>query len=80
MESDILESADDALSSLSTLLDENEWFFGQEKPDLFDASVFAYTHLLLDKSMKWEDNGLGERLKKYENLVTHQRRIAEMYY
>lgn len=79
-EADILRATEDALAALSTLLSEDEWFFGQEKPGLFDASVFAYTHLLLDKTMSWEENRLGQVVKGCQNLGRHRNRIMEMYY
>ncbi|KAK4998127.1 phosphatidylserine decarboxylase [Elasticomyces elasticus] len=76
----VLAGASDAFSSLSTLLGEDYWFYGAEKPGLFDASVFAYTHLLLDESMGWRDDTLGEILRNYGNLVEHRNRISKKYY
>lgn len=70
----------DALTALSTLLGGGQWFFEQQEPSLFDAAVFAYTHLLLDEEMYWQDNGLGENVKHFENLVQHRERIAQMYH
>ena len=49
-------------------------------PGLFDASVFAYTHILLDENLNWKDKGLTESLKQYGNLVEHQRRIVEGWF
>lgn len=80
IETDIIRAADEALAALSALLAEQEWFFGLQKPGLFDASAFAYTHLLLDEAMHWDHNQLGEALQKHGNLVQHHHRIAEMYY
>ncbi|KAI5200757.1 hypothetical protein E4T39_05605 [Aureobasidium subglaciale] len=77
---DILKEAVDALSALSTLLGGDTWFFGQEKPALFDASVFAYTHLLLDEEMGWRNNPLAERLATFRNLVLHRERVLSDYY
>ena len=51
-----------------------------EIPGLFDASVFAYTHILLDENLDWEDTRLTESLKQYGNLVEHQRRIMERWF
>ena len=80
VEADVVRAADEAFAALSTLLADHEWFFGRDQPDLFDASVFAYTHLLLDEQLGWIENGLGERLRAYPNLVHHRQRIMEMYY
>jgi metaxin len=77
---DILDEAIDAFSALSTLLGEENWFFGSRTPQLFDASVFAYTHLLLDERMGWKHNPLAERLATFHNLVGHRDRILGEYY
>lgn len=77
---DILDEAVDAFSALSTLLGEDSWFFGHATPMLFDASVFAYTHLLLDEDMGWRNNPLAERLATFQNLVNHRNRILREYY
>lgn len=79
-EVDILREAEEALNALSTLLGQDSWFFGQQNPSLLDASVFAYTHLILDSGLEWSQNGLLEHLKKHENLVQHRDRIVDMYY
>ena len=75
-----MREAEDAFDALETLLGEDEWFFRQQRPTLFDASVFAYTHLILDENMEWKDNKLGGQLGKRENLVQHRNRVLEMYY
>lgn len=75
-----MRGAEDAFASLSTLLGGDQWFFAQQAPGLFDAAVFAYTHLLLDDEMGWQENRLGEGLQKFENLVQHRNRIAELYH
>lgn len=78
-EADLLRRADEAFSALSTLLEVKEWFFGK-RAGTFDASIFAYTHLLLDeKRMEWKDNRLGCLLRKYTNLVDHRDRILALY-
>jgi metaxin len=76
----IYSEASKAFEALSTLLGENEWFFNQEGPGLFDASVFAYTHLLLDNQIGWKNNELGEALSKRGNLVRHRERILRGWY
>jgi metaxin len=77
---DILDEAVEAFEALSTLLGEETWFFGSERPTLFDACVFAYTHLLLDEGMGWRCNPLAERLAGFANLVGHRERILREYY
>jgi metaxin len=77
---DILTEAGDAFEALSTLLGGEKWFFGSSTPTLFDASVFAYTHLLLDEGMGWRNNPLAERLATFGNLVGHRERILGKYY
>ena len=52
-------------AALSDLLDTEDWFFGLTGPSLFDASVFAYTHLILDSKMHWSDNKLEELLMEH---------------
>ena len=79
-ETDVMRAAEDAVAALSALLGEDEWFFGQDGPDLFDASVFAYTHLLLDEGMALDDNQLGQVIRGTSNLLQHRERIMEMYY
>lgn len=76
----LLDEAIDAFAALSTLLGEDDYFFGQAKPALFDASVFAYTHLLLDESMGWQNNPLAAELEKLQNLLQHRNRIVRSFY
>lgn len=77
---DLFSEADKAFEALSTLLGEDDWFFGNEKPALFDASVFAYTHLLLDESLGWKEQKLNRALKRRVNLVQHRHRLLVRYY
>lgn len=77
---DLIRDAQDAFEALSTLLGDDTWFFGTQKAGLFDASVFAYTQLLLDEEMGWEQNLLGEVLREFENLVRHRDSIVQAYY
>lgn len=75
-----MQDAKDALAALSTLLGSGDYFFGAAKPALFDASVFAYTHLLLDDGLGWKTNELGNALSTFENLVEHRERILKLYF
>jgi metaxin len=81
-----------ALAALSTLLGDELWFGGggggrqsstsssntAERPSLFDASVFAYTHLLLDESLGWRDRTFPALVGEFPNLVAHERRLYEL--
>jgi metaxin len=77
---DLEVEASRAFSALSTLLGDDEHFFGREAPGLFDASVFAYTYLLLDDSLGWKQNPLAIHLEAHNNLVQHQQRLAELFF
>ncbi|MCJ1299089.1 hypothetical protein MMC08_001880 [Hypocenomyce scalaris] len=76
----VYSDAQRAFAALSTLLGDSDNFFGADKPSLFDASVFAYTHLLLDEGMGWKEDRMSRGLKKYFNLVQHRERIVEVYF
>jgi metaxin len=69
-----------ALSAFSELLGEDQWFFGQEKPSMFDASIFAYTHLILDEDLQWGENELGRQVSQHQNLVAHRDRIIKQFF
>lgn len=77
---DLEAEANNAFESLSTLLGNDIYFFNRTNPGLFDASVFAYTHLILDESMGWKHNKLARLLRKYENLVQHRDRLLEKFF
>lgn len=69
--------AEEAFAALETLLGKDDWFFGASRPGLFDASVFAYTHLLLDDSLGkgWVDTRLRDALMSRKRLIAHRDRI-----
>ena len=75
-----MRDAEEAYEALAALIGSDDWFFESQKPGILDASVFAYSHLILDVNMAWKDNWLKRTLEKYQNLVNHQERIAEMYF
>jgi metaxin len=75
----LYEEAKRALEALSILLGSNEWFFEEASPGLFDASVFAYTHLLLDIEMGWREDRLTKSVLRWKNLVRHRERILSRY-
>ncbi|KAF9700521.1 hypothetical protein EKO04_001991 [Ascochyta lentis] len=74
--------AEEAFTALESLLGNDDWFFGAEKPGLFDANVFAYTHLLLDDGLGkgWLDTRLRDTLISRQRLVTHRNKILEKYF
>ncbi|OOQ90950.1 putative mitochondrial outer membrane protein (Sam35) [Penicillium brasilianum] len=71
--------AQNAFEALSTLLAGDEHFFGRPNPGLFDATVFAYTHLILDEGMGWKHNRLAQLLKQHTNLVQHRERLLGFF-
>ena len=77
---DIYSEADKAFDALEILLGEDGWFFGEASPTLFDASVFAYTHLLLDERLEWKEKRLVRSLKTRQRLVKHRERLLSLYY
>ncbi|OCK79375.1 hypothetical protein K432DRAFT_393960 [Lepidopterella palustris CBS 459.81] len=78
----LYEDAKEAFGALETVLGDDEWFFGAEKPGLFDASVFAYTHLLLDDGLGkgWAESRLQNIVMQRGKLVAHRGRILAAYY
>ncbi|KAI8932162.1 hypothetical protein NX059_011045 [Plenodomus lindquistii] len=74
--------AEEAFAALESLLGDDKWFFGAKSPGLFDASVFAYTHLLLDERLGrgWVDRRLPNAVKTRKALVAHRRRIQDKYF
>jgi metaxin len=76
---DLEADAGSAFEALSTLLGEDEHFFGRPRPGLFDASVFAYTHLILDEGLGWKHNRLAQLLKEHDNLVQHRARMLAFF-
>ncbi|EKV06237.1 Mitochondrial outer membrane protein (Sam35), putative [Penicillium digitatum] len=71
--------ASSAFEALSTLLGKDQHFFGRSTPGLFDASVFAYTQLILDDTLGWKRNRLGQLLKEHPNLVQHRDRLLKFF-
>ncbi|KAK3351440.1 hypothetical protein B0H65DRAFT_118018 [Neurospora tetraspora] len=74
-EDSVYRAALNALEALATLLSESEtgWFFGAETPTIFDASVFAYTHLML----KYMSDAKGEAGEEQGSVVA-SRRLGNM--
>lgn len=78
--SEIYRKSYQAFEALSVLLEDDSHFFGSENPTLFDASVFAYTQLLLDERLQWQSNVLGKQLLDFPGLVEHRDRLFQMYF
>lgn len=76
----LLDEAREAFAALSTLLKEDDWFFGEKTPGLFDANLFAYAHLLLDEGMGWVKNELADVLRSHTNLIEHRERVLREYF
>jgi metaxin len=79
---DLYTQAEEAFAALEMVLGKDKWFFGAKRPGLFDASVFAYTHLLLDDSLGkgWMDTCLRDAVRSRKNLVRHRERILASYF
>lgn len=75
-----MREAANALLALSELLGQDQWFFGQGQPSMLDASIFAYTQLILDGSLQWGDNKLAEQVSQHQNLVGHRDRILNQFF
>ncbi|KAI0107159.1 hypothetical protein GGR51DRAFT_157757 [Nemania sp. FL0031] len=73
----LYQGAREAFSALDAVLGDERWFFGSKVPGLFDATVFSYTHLLLDESLAWGNRRLSEILQDYPGLVDHRNRIFQ---
>ena len=74
--------AEEAFAALEMLLSDDDWFFGASGPGLFDASVFAYTHLLLDDNLGkgWLDTRLRNALMSRKRLIKHRNRVLDSYF
>ena len=65
----MLDAAREALEGLASLLAESEtgWFFGAATPGLFDASVFAYTYLMVRYMADRAYSRTSSREKKHDD-------------
>lgn len=75
-ESEILDIAEQTLSSLSTLLADQDYFFG-DKPSTFDATAYAF---LAQATLSNQDTPLTKTAKKKINLVNYCQRIQSQHY
>ncbi|CAK7223109.1 hypothetical protein SCUCBS95973_005066 [Sporothrix curviconia] len=88
----IYRDAEAALSALATILGGDDYFFGSTEPTLFDAAVFAYTHLLLEEDgngggncdtacrFRWQNRVLPDMVRAQPQLVQHRNRIVAKYW
>ncbi|KAF2838163.1 hypothetical protein M501DRAFT_936244 [Patellaria atrata CBS 101060] len=78
----IYQQAEEALIALESVLGNSEWFFGARAPRLFDAAIFAYTHLLLDEKLGngWAEVRMSRIVRKHGRLVHHRNAILDMYF
>lgn len=78
--STLYDLAKHAFRALDDMLGDNDWFFGTPAPTIFDATVFSYTHPLLDENLHWENQELTDIVMAYPNLVDHRNRILLKYW
>lgn len=80
--STIYGEADEAFEALDTLLGGNTWFFAADMPGLFDASIFAYTHLLLDENLGkgWTNDMLRTVIQDKHSLILHRDNVVDRYF
>lgn len=77
---ELYHEAEKAFRSLSTLLGGDRFFFGQSTPGLFDASLFAYTQVILDDQLDFKTKTLKLLLQQHENLVHHRARLIRGFF
>ncbi|KEF51331.1 uncharacterized protein A1O9_12681 [Exophiala aquamarina CBS 119918] len=76
----LYQKAKDAFRALSILLGNDKFFFGQTTPGLFDASLFAYTQIILDDDIAWPSTTLRLALHEHVNLVHHRDRLIRGFF
>ncbi|KAK6507292.1 hypothetical protein TWF481_005737 [Arthrobotrys musiformis] len=77
---EIYTKALEAFKALSTLLGHDTWFFGASEAGIFDAEVFAYTHLLLNLEIEGSGGVVVEGLREFDNLAGHEERITRRWF
>ncbi|EXJ61129.1 hypothetical protein A1O7_05282 [Cladophialophora yegresii CBS 114405] len=77
---DLYAQAEQAFQALSTLLADNHFFFGQTTPGFFDASLLAYTQIILDDSLNFGTPTLKRVLQQYDNLIQHRDRLIRGFF
>lgn len=83
---EIYGQAEAAFSALNTLLGDNDFFSRTATPGLFDASLVAFTHLILEfgdnsdrqkDELSWKDRDLYNMLLRHDGLIQHRNRVIE---
>lgn len=75
-DAEIMEIAKETLESLSTMLSDKTYFFGNS-PSTLDAVVYAF---LAQVTIANLDNPLNQLARKFDNLVSYCERINTKYY
>lgn len=75
-EEELLSISNESFKSLSVLLGENIYFFG-DKPSTFDAIAYAFLCEFITVSL---DNNFNELARSYSNLVNYCENITATYY
>ena len=75
-DAEIMDIAIRSLNSLSVLLGDKQWFFG-EKPSTLDVTAFAMVSALTLSTL---DTELNAKAREFDNLTEFTRRIANQYY
>ncbi|RYP79451.1 hypothetical protein DL769_002960 [Monosporascus sp. CRB-8-3] len=73
----IYHGAREAFEALAVILGSDPWFFKSPEPSLFDATLFSYTHLIVDGSLGWGDRRLNEIVQEFPSLVQHRDRMLQ---
>ncbi len=73
---EVLAISDKSFSALSTLLAEQDYFFG-EQPSTFDATVYAILCQFISTNC---DNEFNAKARSYSNLVLFCQRIEKLHY
>ena len=77
---DLYAQAERAFQALSTLLGGSQFFFDQTTPGLFDASLFAYTQIILADHLTFSNPTLKRALQQHENLIQHRDRLIRGFF
>lgn len=74
---DIILNAKKYINMLSERLEKKRWFFGGQKPDEFDATIYSALAILLN--LRLPTNDLKSHIIECPNLVNYVDRIRKKY-
>jgi len=74
-ETEIIEIADKSFQSLSTILSDKRYFFG-EQISSFDIAAYSFLSSFIQSTI---ENAINSRAKTYDNLVAYCQRIKQQY-